>query len=174
MLCHFGMLSPMHHSVCKLVDAIHKGLAALSSFIEAAGEADQECIHTIGSIGGQAPDSFAVTSGKLPNGLSLNTATGAITGVPISAGTFCFTIQVTDTDDDPGSVNIQIIVKPNPSGGNHGWVAQSNQDSHVGQCQRACEMQSLPFSQRLRKVSNAAIAIGFQTGAVPIVARTGR
>ena len=36
--------------------------------------------------------SFAVTSGALPNGLSLNTSTGAITGTPTNAGTFTFTI----------------------------------------------------------------------------------
>lgn len=39
--------------------------------------------------------SYAVTSGSLPTGLSLNTSTGAITGTPTSATTSSFTITVT-------------------------------------------------------------------------------
>jgi hypothetical protein len=37
--------------------------------------------------------SYAITSGSLPPGLSLNTATGAITGSPISMGTYSFTVS---------------------------------------------------------------------------------
>ncbi|HNG31486.1 MAG TPA: putative Ig domain-containing protein, partial [Blastocatellia bacterium] len=36
--------------------------------------------------------SFAVTSGALPTGLTLNAATGAITGTPTSVGSFAFTV----------------------------------------------------------------------------------
>jgi hypothetical protein len=43
--------------------------------------------------GGTAPYTFSV-SGTLPNGLTLNTTTGAITGTPTASGTF--TIQVKD------------------------------------------------------------------------------
>jgi hypothetical protein len=39
--------------------------------------------------------SYAVTSGALPNGLSLNSTTGAITGTPTTAGTFSFTVTAT-------------------------------------------------------------------------------
>lgn len=48
--------------------------------------------------GGTAPYTFAVTSGALPNGLSLNTSTGAVTGTPTAAGTFSFVVTVTDAD----------------------------------------------------------------------------
>ena len=37
------------------------------------------------------------TSGTLPNGLTLNTGTGKITGTPTKAGTFSFTVQGTDS-----------------------------------------------------------------------------
>ena len=46
--------------------------------------------------GGVTPYSFSVSSGTLPNGLTLNTTTGAITGTPTVQGGF--TLQVTDAD----------------------------------------------------------------------------
>ncbi|HJW34438.1 MAG TPA: putative Ig domain-containing protein [Holophagaceae bacterium] len=41
---------------------------------------------------GGAPTSYAVTSGALPAGLTLNTATGVITGTPTASGSFSVTI----------------------------------------------------------------------------------
>jgi hypothetical protein len=46
--------------------------------------------------GGVLPYSFSITSGALPPGLTLNAATGAITGTPIISGEFTFTAQVVD------------------------------------------------------------------------------
>jgi hypothetical protein len=39
---------------------------------------------------------WAVASGALPTGLSLNSSTGTISGVPLTAGTFAFTVSLTD------------------------------------------------------------------------------
>ena len=47
--------------------------------------------------GGVAPYTFAITSGSLPAGLTLNTSTGAITGTPSSEGTFNFSVTVADS-----------------------------------------------------------------------------
>ena len=47
--------------------------------------------------GGVAPFVWSVVSGTLPPGLSMAPATGAITGVPTSPGTFNFTVQVADS-----------------------------------------------------------------------------
>ncbi len=44
------------------------------------------------------PYTYSVSSGALPPGLSLNPATGAITGSPSTIGTFNFTIRATDTN----------------------------------------------------------------------------
>ena len=50
------------------------------------------------ATGGTSPYTYAVTAGTLPGGLSLNTASGAITGAPTAAGTaFSFTITATDS-----------------------------------------------------------------------------
>ena len=50
----------------------------------------------LGAAGGLVPYSWSVTVGVLPQGLSLNSGTGGVTGSPTSAGTFPFTVQVTD------------------------------------------------------------------------------
>jgi hypothetical protein len=49
------------------------------------------------ATGGKAPYTFAITSGSLPSGLTLNTSSGAITGTPTKTGTYSFTAKVTDS-----------------------------------------------------------------------------
>lgn len=51
---------------------------------------------TLHTEGGRGEYVYAITSGILPLGLSLNTSTGNISGTPTSSGSFSFTIQVTD------------------------------------------------------------------------------
>jgi hypothetical protein len=43
---------------------------------------------------GSAPFTWTVTAGAIPSGLTLNSASGVISGTPAVAGTFSFTIQV--------------------------------------------------------------------------------
>ncbi len=52
---------------------------------------------TLAASGGSLPYGWSVTSGALPPGLSLDPTTGGISGIPISAGSFGFTIQVVDS-----------------------------------------------------------------------------
>ncbi len=52
---------------------------------------------TLAATGGTAPYSWAVTAGGLPGGLSLSTS-GVISGTPSAAGTFSFTVTLTDAD----------------------------------------------------------------------------
>jgi hypothetical protein len=73
---------------------------------------------TISAVGGTAPYSFAVTSGALPTGATLNSATGVISGTPTVAATAGFTITVTDTNGFTGSQAFTIIIAaPASSGG---------------------------------------------------------
>ncbi len=58
---------------------------------------------TVSASGGTAPYTFSVSSGVLPTGLLLNSATGAIAGTPTTAGTFTFTITATDANGCSGS-----------------------------------------------------------------------
>jgi hypothetical protein len=66
--------------------------------------------HTFPSGGGTAPLTFSIISGSLPLGLTLNAATGLVSGTPTSAGTFAFTIQVVDAFGAINSVACSIVV----------------------------------------------------------------
>jgi len=58
---------------------------------------------TLSATGGSGPYSYAIASGALPTGLSLNTTTGAITGTPTANGLANFTVRVTDGNGDAGT-----------------------------------------------------------------------
>jgi len=58
-------------------------------------------------FGGMAPYSVSVTNGSLPAGLSI-TNTGLITGTPNAAGSFTFTVQVTDSAAQQ-SISTQVL-----------------------------------------------------------------
>lgn len=52
---------------------------------------------TITATGGVSPYTFAITTGSLPTGLTLNSATGVLSGTPTTAGAFSVIITVTDS-----------------------------------------------------------------------------
>jgi len=56
----------------------------------------QQFTRHIASRGGAGKLSWKITDGKLPVGVRLNRATGALVGTPQSAGTYSFTVSVTD------------------------------------------------------------------------------
>ena len=60
--------------------------------------------------GGQIPYTYAISAGSLPDGLSLNTTTGAITGTPTTTGSWTFTGQVTDNVSTVKIVVISLLV----------------------------------------------------------------
>ena len=52
---------------------------------------------TLTASGGTPPYTWTITVGALPAGLSLNKATGVISGIPATSGTWNFTVKVTDS-----------------------------------------------------------------------------
>jgi hypothetical protein len=92
------------------VAAVLKGGTTGSSYSE-----------TINAEGGIAPYTFAVTSGALPTGTTLNASTGVVSGTPTATGTFSFTITATDAHGSTGSTSFVIVIAA-PSGGNYGFV----------------------------------------------------
>ncbi len=73
---------------------------------------------TLATTGGTLPLTWTITSGGLPTGLTLNSATGLISGVPSSStGTYNFTVQVTDssTPQETFSGPLSITLGPQPA-----------------------------------------------------------
>ena len=63
---------------------------------------------TLTAAGGTPPYSWALTSGALPDGLGLDAGSGAITGTPSKAGTFSFTVRVTDKSSAVADQSLQL------------------------------------------------------------------
>ncbi len=61
--------------------------------------------------GGSTPYAWKVTSGYLPAGLTLNEASGLISGTPDAKGTYHFRVRVEDADGVRGSKSFAITVK---------------------------------------------------------------
>jgi hypothetical protein len=72
----------------------------------------------VASGGSGTYTSYAITSGSLPPGLSLNTSTGLISGTPTTAGTYPFTAQVTDSSSNTATVDCSITIGGGPVVGN--------------------------------------------------------
>jgi len=70
---------------------------------------------TLQASGGTTPYTWSVTAGALPTGLTLNAATGQISGVPTTSGTSTFTLTVTDSATPTAqtkSKQFSILVNP--------------------------------------------------------------
>jgi len=78
------------------------------------GEIDFPYIYKMQVTGGIAPYHFALSSGSLPSGLTLNAATGFLYGIPTKANSFAFSITVTDSSQPAQSQTTQfsLVVAP--------------------------------------------------------------
>jgi hypothetical protein len=70
---------------------------------------------TLQSSGGSGPVTWSITTGTLPVGLALNSATGAITGMPTTPGTSNFTVQATDAGTPQQTATQFLSIKINPA-----------------------------------------------------------
>jgi hypothetical protein len=69
--------------------------------LEYSGDANAASIVTI---------TWSVSAGSLPAGLSLDSATGGITGTPTTAGTSTFTLQATDTQNQSDTQEYTVTI----------------------------------------------------------------
>ncbi|HUA87144.1 MAG TPA: putative Ig domain-containing protein [Bryobacteraceae bacterium] len=67
------------------------------------------------AAGGTSPYTFTQLSGTMPAGLSINSA-GVISGTPANAGTFLFTVGVTDSSSQPINAYNQVQLTIDPAG----------------------------------------------------------
>ncbi len=68
----------------------------------------------ITASGGTAPYTYINTTGALPGGLSLSSG-GSLSGTPISAGTFVFTVNATDANNFNGTRTYSLTVNSQPT-----------------------------------------------------------
>jgi hypothetical protein len=64
---------------------------------------------TLAATGGVTPYSWSVPSGSLPPGLSLDSATGVISGTPDVAGTYSFKVTVADSENPALTATSQML-----------------------------------------------------------------
>jgi hypothetical protein len=62
----------------------------------------------LSAVGGLPPYTWSVASGVLPSGLTLNSATGAISGTPAVGGTFTVGVSVRDQNSESATRALQI------------------------------------------------------------------
>jgi hypothetical protein len=81
---------------------------------------------TPSATGGSGNYTFSVTAGSLPNGLSLNAGTGALSGTPSATGTFNFTLTATDSANSSltGSRAYTVVIS-------QGFILQNFDGSNV-------------------------------------------
>jgi hypothetical protein len=69
--------------------------------------------YTFTSTGGNGNVSFGLGSGAIPPGLNLDN-TGLMKGVPTTAGSYTFSVTVTDADGLSSSASFTVAIKPQP------------------------------------------------------------
>ena len=96
----------------------------------------------IDCINGASPYTWSVVSGTLPGGVTLGTSTTstvALSGTPTAAGTFNFTIQVTDSAGTPASDTQAFTLVVATSGGGGGTPISGGGGGGGGGCVAATD-----------------------------------
>jgi hypothetical protein len=118
-----------------------------------AGEYYSAAIATNG--GGYSPYIFAVNAGTLPPGLSLPADSGTIVGTPASAGSYTFTVTVTDKTGfsasqqytltvNPGQTAAQVPATPSSQGAGFSDIANSWAASYITKLAKAGVVNGYP------------------------------
>jgi hypothetical protein len=85
---------------------------AISTAALPGGEVNVPYSENLSATGGTAPYTWAVVGGALPAGVSLNPATGQLSGTPTTAGPANFTVQVSDASAGTATRALTIVVEP--------------------------------------------------------------
>ena len=67
---------------------------------------------TLSAGGGVAPYAWSVSAGALPAGMTLGASSGVLGGTPTAAGTFSFTVKVTDASSQTATEAVSLVIAP--------------------------------------------------------------
>lgn len=81
------------------------------------GQVGTTYVGSLSATGGSIPYSWSVSEGTLPDGLSMDSYSSAIIGTPTTAGTFTFTVAMTDGNGAVATQQESIKVDPAPAAG---------------------------------------------------------
>jgi len=87
-------------------DGVHTTFAA-----PAGGEVQTAYTDTLTAAAGTAPYTWSVNSGSLPPGITLSSA-GVLAGTPTTAGSYPFTVKVTDHDGGTATTPVTLVITP--------------------------------------------------------------
>src|SRR5664279_2964948 len=68
---------------------------------------------TLGATGGVTPYAWSITLGSLPPGLNLDPASGVISGMTTTVGSYPFTVQVSDSQSPPATASAPLSITVN-------------------------------------------------------------
>jgi large repetitive protein len=118
---------PAHAAGSVTVKVVSTGIAGSTSYTyntgpalvfstpRPGGEVGVSYTDTLTVTGGTSPFTWSISSGSLPPGLSLGASSGKITGTPTTAGTYAFTVKVTDNAGLSATEDTSITIVPAPS-----------------------------------------------------------
>ena len=91
------------------------GAPSVSTSSLPGGDTSAAYHQTVTTAGGTGPYTYAVTTGSLPPGLTLDPTTGVISGTPAATGSTTFTVTSTDADGRTASASLIVVVSGPPS-----------------------------------------------------------
>jgi uncharacterized repeat protein (TIGR01451 family) len=117
---------PAHAAGAVTVKVVTLGTAASTSYTYNAGPALLFPAPPGGEVGvtysdqltvtaGTSPFTWSVSSGSLPPGVTLGASTGLLSGIPTTAGTYSFTVKVTDNSGLTSTEAATVTIIPGPS-----------------------------------------------------------
>ena len=109
----------------KVTDAVGQSATKAATIVVAArpslafpappsGQASVAYSDTLTVTGGTGPFAWSVPVGSLPSGLTLNASTGVLSGTPASAGSFAFTVQVSDAFAVTATEAVTLVIGTGP------------------------------------------------------------
>lgn len=85
--------------MAKYIFGVYESRISIDQVSLPGGQETEPYSQQLSVTGGDAPYTWSITAGSLPNGVELNSSTGLLSGTASLDGTFVFTVRVTDSGD---------------------------------------------------------------------------